>query len=202
MQLSSPLPSALPILNIAIPCVAALEYSLSQQLSPRLKQKSFHVLLPYLAGAANLTPFTLFILSLVFAVPSDITYCAADRHWLRMFETKDEVAIRSLQNRLQCCGYNSPRDRAWPFPSRTSDAGACERTQGYQRACGSLWRHEEGLAAVLSAISSLLNWAVLVSSRYQHYRSILTRSDDIGSAYSCSGNAAHTTCLGSSAKPD
>lgn len=163
-QLSLPLPSALPLLNIAIPLLAAIVWPLSQRLSTQFKQSALRLLLPHLAGASNLAPFALFIVSLVFAVPSDIQYCAADRYWLRMFELKDETSIRSIQNRLQCCGLNSLHDRAWPFPSRTSDARACERTQHYNRACGNLWRHEEVLAAGLTAISSFLNWIVLVST--------------------------------------
>lgn len=167
-QLSLPLPSALPILNIAIPLLAAIVWSLSQRLSAQLKQNAFRLLLPYLAGASNLAPFTLFTLSLVFAIPSDVQYCATDQYWLRMFEHKDETSIRSIQNRLQCCGLNSIHDRAWPFPSRTSDARACERTQGYHRACGNLWRREEALAAGLTAVSSLLNWIVLVRMHASH----------------------------------
>lgn len=162
-QLSLPLPSALPALNIALPVLTTVIWPLSRRYSAQVKQRIFHALLPYLASASNLAPFTLLILSLVFAVPSDVQHCVSDQRWLTMFENKDEGSIRLIQNRLQCCGLNSPNDRAWPFPSRGVDAGACQRTQGYHRACGNMWRHEETLAAALTAVSSLLNWLFLVS---------------------------------------
>ena len=89
--------------------------------------------------------------------------CAADGHWLRMFKNKNEIAIRTIEGRLECCGYNSMRDRAWPFPSKGIDARTCERTQGYYIACGGLWLREQQMAAATSAVASFLNWLLVVS---------------------------------------
>ena len=162
-QLSLPFPTFVPTCNIIIPIVTAAIWPVSRRLTATVKQNAIRFLLPYLASASSFTPLALFVLSLVYAVPSDMSQCAADRHWLSMFERKDARAISGIQNRLLCCGLNSMHDRAWPFPNRNTDARACEKTQGYQRACGNVWRNEEMTVAVLTAISSLVKWVFLVS---------------------------------------
>lgn len=161
-ELSLPLPASLAALNILIPIVTALAWPLTRSLATQVRRHALRLALSYLASASTLAPFVLLILSLVYAIPSDIQVCAADRHWLSMFENKDANSIRSIQTRLQCCGLNSMHDRAWPFPSRGVDARACERNQGYTVACGNMWRQEESLAATLTAIASFLNWLMMV----------------------------------------
>lgn len=161
-ELSLPLPTFLPALNVLIPILAALILPLSRRFVHQVKERTIHLVLPYLAYGSTFLPFILFILSLVYATPGDIQSCSLERHWLRMFEAKNDRAIRSIQTDLQCCGLNSIHDRAWPFPSRDNDARACERTQGYVVPCGGLWRHQEAVAATLTAIASFLNWLSLV----------------------------------------
>ena len=161
-NLSLPFPAAIPALNICAPIVTGLAFPLCWKLRATLKNQAIRVLLPYLASASSLPPFALSVLSLVYAIPSDVQMCAADQQWLRMFEHKDN-SIRTIQTRLQCCGLNSMHDRAWPFQSRNVDARTCERTQGYTVACGDMWRHEEVVAAALTAVASLLNWLMIVS---------------------------------------
>lgn len=81
-----------------------------------------------------------------------------------MFQRKDESGIRAIQTGLQCCGLNSRRDRAWPFPSHDVDARACERTLGYTSRCADRWQRQEAVAASLIVLASLLNWILLVSN--------------------------------------
>lgn len=162
-QLSLPLPTILPALNVLLPVLTALILPISRRLAIQAKQQAIRLILPYLAHASTLLPFALFVLSLVYATPGDLQSCGIDRHWLRMFEAKNDRAIRNIQGTLQCCGLNSMHDRAWPFPSRGVDARACERTQGYTVPCGQRWRHEETIAATLVAVASFLNWLVIVS---------------------------------------
>lgn len=160
-ELSLPLPASLPALNIALPLLAAITLPLFRSLGLKLRNHTSK-LLPYLASVPSLAPFALFVLSLVYALPGDLQICAADQKWLKMFENKDVRGIRTIQTQLQCCGYNSMHDRAWPFPSRDTDARTCERTQGYNAACGNMWRQEETVAAVMSVIASFLNWLMMV----------------------------------------
>lgn len=163
-ELSLPFPASMPALNILLPFLAATAVPLSRRLTQQVKGPLLRLLSSYLASTSMLAPFTLFVLSLVYALPSTLRSCAADQQWQRMFQNKDVSGIRTIQARLQCCGFNSMHDRAWPFPSRDTDARTCERTLGYIMACGIVWRQEETFAAVLSAIASLLNWLLLVRS--------------------------------------
>jgi len=161
--LSLPLPVGLPALNVLLPILTALATAISRPLLTPLKNRVLRQILPYLAYTTTLPPLVLLILSLVYAVPSDLQSCASNTHWLRLFEHKDERSVRAIQTHLQCCGYNSMHDRAWPFPSRNTDARTCERTMGYTLACGGMWRHQEVVAATLVAVASFLNWLMVVS---------------------------------------
>ncbi|EXJ77236.1 hypothetical protein A1O3_10394 [Capronia epimyces CBS 606.96] len=84
--------------------------------------------------------------------------CALESQWTAMFRRKDERAIRAIQTALHCCGFNSPHDRAWPFPSRGVDAHACEVALGYDRRCVDPWRRHEVRVAVMVGVASLVNW--------------------------------------------
>lgn len=47
--------------------------------------------------------------------------------------------MKAIQDRLQCCGFKTVKDRAWPF----DDAGHCVRETGRTQACAGLWVKEE-----------------------------------------------------------
>ena len=160
VQLSLPLPSYLPILNILLTILAVSTVPASRRLLSHSKKKVVVSLFP---GGMSLVLVALFTLSLAYVMPSDMQSCAADCQWLRLFKNKNDIAIRIIQDRLRCCGYNSMRDRAWPFPSRHVDVKTCERTQGYYIACGGLWRQEQCFAAAMSAVACSLNWLLVVS---------------------------------------
>ena len=169
-SLSLPLPMYLPALNVLFTAVAVTVVPISRRLGTKI-QIGKHIrrrLLRTFVIAPTLALYALLILSLVYASPSDLQSCAADQYWLRIFESKNEIAVRRIQSRLRCCGYNSMRDRAWPFPSRNVDARTCERTQGYYIACGGLWRQEQQVAAVLCAIASFFNWLLMVICHVLH----------------------------------
>ena len=177
IQLSLPLPIYLPTLNVLFTVLAVITVAISRQLVSKFQKQAIKALLPYLVHGSTLALFALFILSLVYTIPSDIQSCAADRQWLRMFENKAEIAVRRIQSRLQCCGYNSMHDRAWPFPSRDVDARTCERTQGYYIACGGLWRQEQQFGAAMCAAAGFLNW-VLVVIIHHALLGLIRREDD------------------------
>ena len=74
--------------------------------------------------------------------------CALERHWANLYSAKDSSVIRRIQDRHQCCGFNSPLDRAWPFPSAhpPTTARACLETLGWDRRCREGWRRDERVA--------------------------------------------------------
>jgi hypothetical protein len=112
---------------------------------------------------ATLLPIILVTLSALYAVPSDLRTCNSETQWVRMFRGKDGAAIRSIQDGLHCCGFNSLHDRAWPFPSRENDARTCERTQGYIIPCAGIWEKQTLIAGVLSLVANVLNAIIFVS---------------------------------------
>jgi hypothetical protein len=40
--------------------------------------------------------------------------------------------------KLQCCGFSTTRDRAYPFPDAHNTANACIQRYGYTRPCASV----------------------------------------------------------------
>ena len=119
---------------------------------------------PYIHYLLPLLPFSLFVLSFIYGAPSDLLECSLEGHWSHLFRVKDENAIRTIEHALRCCGLNSPRDRAWPFPSHDVDVGACERMLGYTTPCMQPLRRQEQVAAGLIALASIFNFVLLVGS--------------------------------------
>ena len=93
-------------------------------------QKRWHLLLVVVSF------YAVHVLSVVLAVQSsmnglrqDERLCHTELQWKHWFQAKDE-RIRSIQDQLHCCGFNSMVDRAWPFPARGVNADECQRTSG------------------------------------------------------------------------
>ncbi|GAB7335587.1 hypothetical protein MBLNU13_g07920t1 [Cladosporium sp. NU13] len=51
--------------------------------------------------------------------------CELREKWQGMFHAKDAQGIRAIQEALQCCGFGSTKDMAWPFPGQGRGAGEC-----------------------------------------------------------------------------
>lgn len=67
--------------------------------------------------------------------PSDVRNCMLSTVWQRLFSNHDAESLRRIQDAFNCCGYNSVRDRAWPFPNHQT-ARRCEEMYGRTLACG------------------------------------------------------------------
>ncbi|RKF75900.1 putative tetraspanin tsp3 [Golovinomyces cichoracearum] len=142
-QLSLPIPEALGVLTIILPVVATVSLK-SVDGFLRKPWKNNHQL--------NYLPLALIIiqiiyetvigtLSLTYALPASSLNCALREKWQSLFMAKDELAIRSIQDKLNCCGLNSVRDRAWPFSSNTPSS--CSQTFGRSHSCLVPWRNAE-----------------------------------------------------------
>ncbi|KAL4940842.1 hypothetical protein BDV06DRAFT_230100 [Aspergillus oleicola] len=82
---------------------------------------------------------TLATLALAYLYPDSILSCHLEQQWQSLFASKNSRAIRSIQDRYQCCGLRSIHDRAWPFKDKTHGDNACELQFGYNRACLESW---------------------------------------------------------------
>jgi len=86
-----------------------------------------------------------------------ITYmfpgCSLEDKWKQLYSNRDANAIRSIQDRFDCCGFNSVNDRAWPFPYGRPEDGhgsdQCKRTYGRARSCRGPWQQQEKINASL-----------------------------------------------------
>lgn len=60
-----------------------------------------------------------------------------------LFHLKDARSIRSIQGTLDCCGFRTTLDNAWPFPGGSGEASrgadACVLAFGRSRACEGVW---------------------------------------------------------------
>ncbi|CAN8103518.1 unnamed protein product [Discula destructiva] len=118
--LSLPLPTALTSLTILLPLLAATNLVSLPHLmntAPHKSSPAFRyvkpVVLQALQGILTTVMATLYSLHLV---PSAARDCELSTRWQHMFRTKDAQAIRAIQDALQCCGFRSVKDMAWPFP--------------------------------------------------------------------------------------
>jgi len=93
------------------------------------------------------------------APPSDLS-CHLERQWAWLFSSKNADVIRRIQDRHQCCGFNSVLDRAWPFLGGSHTAAACQEAFDRQRSCFGGWRQDEqvvgGLMLVVAVVAFLL----------------------------------------------
>ncbi|KAL4970671.1 uncharacterized protein BDV14DRAFT_161676 [Aspergillus stella-maris] len=82
---------------------------------------------------------TIATLALAYLYPESILSCNLEQQWQSFFKSKNSAAIRSIQDRYQCCGLRSIHDRAWPFKDKTHGDNACKLQFGYNRPCIQQW---------------------------------------------------------------
>ncbi|KAI8649725.1 hypothetical protein NCS55_01434900 [Fusarium keratoplasticum] len=139
-SLSLPISPAISVLTIILPIAAFLNAYTHPSLlrrshaSNRL-QHFAPVVLQTLQGLV-----TTILATLLFegVVPSQGLECLLETSWMGMFRAHDASGIRRIQDALDCCGFNSVKDRAYPFPK--SGPSTCAETYGRITACRGLWR--------------------------------------------------------------
>ncbi|EFX06396.1 tetraspanin tsp3 [Grosmannia clavigera kw1407] len=70
--------------------------------------------------------------------PSPTLRCALETTWQQLYSAHDAAALRRIQDALNCCGFNSVVDRAWPFP-HGSGSTTCAQSYGRTTACRVPW---------------------------------------------------------------
>lgn len=79
--------------------------------------------------------------------------CALRERWEQMFRNKDGDSIRRIQDAFNCCGFNSPRDMAFPFPDNNAQGSeACMIRYDRNTGCVDSWREQERKVAVMLLI--------------------------------------------------
>ncbi|EMC95456.1 hypothetical protein BAUCODRAFT_542127 [Baudoinia panamericana UAMH 10762] len=81
--------------------------------------------------------------------------CALREQWQSLFRARDAETIQKIQDAFQCCGLNSPKDMAYPFPGNGHNADACMVRYERTTACIEPWRDEERKVAIMLLIVPL-----------------------------------------------
>ena len=112
-------------------------------------------------------------LALAHMTPLNDLSCQLERRWGSLFSNKRADEIRRIQDRHQCCGLYSVRDRAWPFPDKDHTAAACQEAFGRQRSCFGGWRQDEqitgGLILLVAVVAFLLKVCLIFAQKSQIY---------------------------------
>ncbi|KAF4123650.1 hypothetical protein GMORB2_6351 [Geosmithia morbida] len=163
-SLSLPIPSAVTVLAFILPLINLLNASIYPHLthgspsSPVPKRGAGGA--TGARGLTGLTPLIMQVLqalattvlaTLLFedAVPSTAaSSCLVESRWSAYYRAHDDGAIRRIQDGLACCGFNSVRDRAYPF-QRNGVPSTCPETYGRDVACRAGW---EGATRSVSGI--------------------------------------------------
>ena len=160
--LSLPISQVLAILTVILPSVTAV----SAQTAYRFLSSRDSVARPMiyvLIFALQIIYETIIAtLSLTYMVPN----CGLEEQWARLYTQKAGDAIRTIEDRFSCCGFNSAVDRAWPFPhGRPEDgfgADQCQRMFGRDRPCLGPWRGAEQMNAGLLFLVAIVMFVAKV----------------------------------------
>ncbi|KAF2263247.1 hypothetical protein CC78DRAFT_289082 [Lojkania enalia] len=164
-SLSIPIPRVLSFFTTVLPVLAGLvletAYDLTRRQERRERIPRGQTPRPPLIIIANTIIFiystvVITLLGTHAAPPSGLD-CSLRNRWQRLYTTKDEEAVRVIQNAFNCCGLLNSHDRAWPFPDRSHDAYSCENAFGRTVGCIKPWKAEEqNMAGILMGVVGLV----------------------------------------------
>lgn len=170
-SLSLPISTATSAATIILPAVTGVTLRGAQSLIRGSPGKRNDIKL-ISSRSAIIIVFLLFIydtviatLTLTYMVPPSSLKCNLEGRWAWLFSHKDAEIIRRIQDRHQCCGFNSVRDRAWPFPDGRHAATACYEAFGRQRSCFEGWRQDEQVTGGLMLLVAVMGFFLKVYLR-------------------------------------
>ncbi|KAG4439765.1 hypothetical protein IFR05_004733 [Cadophora sp. M221] len=102
-------------------------------------------------------------LALTHMIPPAALLCGLESKWKQLWSAHDANAgdsIRAIQDALNCCGFNSVRDRSWPF----TQPATCAETFGRAQSCAGPWRRAEQINAGLLLLVALSVFIIKVLS--------------------------------------
>lgn len=150
--LSLPIPNIQSAMTVALPPLAgiALEAIFSFKTSLAAKGKLQHSKVFQAVNAAFLVYGTvLATLAGTHIVPLGGLWCRLHDRWNELFRNKNEKVIRGIQDALNCCGFASTKDIAWPFPDHAHKSDACVVRYERDRSCLEPWRAAERKVAIM-----------------------------------------------------
>lgn len=161
--LSLPIPLVLALFTVILPLVTGISSQFAYQLlrtyssNPRLALYILAILAFQLICETVIATW-----SVNYIVPN----CGLEEQWKRLYMNKNADAIRRIQDRFDCCGFKTAKDRAWPFPHGKPEDGfgadQCVMMYGRDRACVGPWRQAEQISAGVFLIVATVIFLVKV----------------------------------------
>jgi hypothetical protein len=96
---------------------------------------------------------------MTYILPPSTLACGLDQRWQILYRTKNEKAIRAIQDSFDCCGLNSVVDRAFPFSGGRSE---CAGVYGRNKSCVAEWRKAEQTNAGMFVLVALIVFVIKV----------------------------------------
>lgn len=97
-------------------------------------------------------------LALTYMIPPSTLHCGLEERWKGLFVSKDESAIKTIQDAFNCCGFNSVVDRAFPFGNPSPCSKIFKRTSS----CFGPMRKAEQTQAGLLLLVAIMVFVVKV----------------------------------------
>ncbi|PSR80838.1 hypothetical protein BD289DRAFT_53233 [Coniella lustricola] len=182
VTLSLPLTPALTFCTILLPLFAAANLLSLRYILPQRKSNRRVVVITSTLAKLLLSPIILQTLQAILATVLATLYftdlvpntavrdCRLATQWQHLFRIKDARSLRAVQDALQCCGFRSVRDMAWPF---ATPAGASQCAAMFDRtlACRVPWaaalRRSAGVNfGVVVAVAMLQIISLFLATRY------------------------------------
>lgn len=176
---SLPIPDVISALTITLPPLAgvALEavISLNEKLAARGQLQTSRIF-QVVIGFFLVFETVLATLAGTHISPPGSLNCALKETWMKLFQKKEMKCIKRIQDAFQCCGFESPRDMAFPLPDKTHGADACMVRYERTTACIDPWREEERKVAIMLLVIPLavFIWKVRYLSRSSSLRAGVT----------------------------
>jgi len=148
--LSLPIPTPLALFTIVLPLITGISTHGAYNLVRRPSStQQYQLTIPLIVVLGfQLTYETIVAtLALTYIIPPSSLPCGLETRWQSLFAEKDARAIKAIQNTFDCCGFNSVKDRAWPWG--VQHPSACGEVYGRNKSCLGEWRKAEQINAGL-----------------------------------------------------
>ncbi|CZT04600.1 hypothetical protein WAI453_007790 [Rhynchosporium graminicola] len=165
-SLSLPIPQALALFTVILPLITGISAQGTYGLIRRSANNTqYQLTIPLIAviGVQMIYETVIATLALTHMVPPDSLICGLESKWQQFWSAHDIKAgdsIRTIQDALNCCGFNSLKDRSWPFTEPATCAKQFRRTQS----CAEPWRRAEQINAGLLLLVALTVFIIKVLS--------------------------------------
>jgi hypothetical protein len=140
---------SLPISTTATTCIILLPVlaflntlfctARSRPAHPASRQFAQYLLPPTLQILQTIITTILGTIFLSDVIPSAARQCLLSSRWQDLWVAHNSAAIRRIQDTHNCCGFNSVKDRAWPFPTGDKTEPGCATQFGRTTACATPW---------------------------------------------------------------